>query len=210
MFAAQCEQTTSARGCTTVGVCGKTPETSALQDLLVHSVKGLGSWAYTARRTVGYSDPEIDHFVNQAMFSTLTNVNFDEARFPEYLVACHGHQERLKAKIAEMGGPAHRGDAELWSTVPNPVDWNIMEAVNNDACVTNFMDLGTQVRCLGRSWLYRRTSRLRVQLCTTTPEPLFELDRSPRCLRGCDFGAPANVGATSQPCTCVLVLRSNA
>mmetsp|Transcript_40859 Transcript_40859/g.78038 ORF Transcript_40859/g.78038 Transcript_40859/m.78038 type:complete len:652 (+) Transcript_40859:143-2098(+) len=145
MFCMQCEQTTSARGCTTVGVCGKTPETSALQDLLVHSVKGLGSWAYTARRTVGYSDPEIDHFVNQAMFSTLTNVNFDEARFPEYLVACHGHQERLKAKIAEMGGPAHRGDAELWSTVPNPVDWNIMEAVNNDACVTNFMDLGTQV-----------------------------------------------------------------
>ncbi len=49
MFCFQCEQTENVSGCTTVGVCGKTPEVAGLQDVLVHTVKGVSMWAHRAR-----------------------------------------------------------------------------------------------------------------------------------------------------------------
>jgi hydroxylamine reductase len=80
MFCFQCEQTESGTGCTTLGVCGKTPETAALQDLLVHQVKGLSLFS-SRLHEMGRSDQELDEFLLRAMFSTLTNVNFDPDRF---------------------------------------------------------------------------------------------------------------------------------
>lgn len=84
----QCEQTNDTVGCTTIGVCGKTAETAALQDLLKHSLKGLAAWAHHARSETAYDNPEMDTFIANAMFSTLTNVNFDESRFPEFIHEC--------------------------------------------------------------------------------------------------------------------------
>ncbi|RME69852.1 MAG: hydroxylamine reductase, partial [Nitrospirae bacterium] len=75
MFCYQCEQTAKG-GCTTVGVCGKPPEVSALQDLLEHALRGLSLIAVKARQK-GISEPEINGFTLEALFSTLTNVNFD-------------------------------------------------------------------------------------------------------------------------------------
>ena len=76
MFCYQCEQTAKGEGCTKVGVCGKDPDTAALQDLLVHTVKMLSMYAHRARQ-LGVSDPEINTFTLEALFATVTNVNFD-------------------------------------------------------------------------------------------------------------------------------------
>ncbi len=85
MFCYQCEQTAKGTGCTTRGVCGKEPEVAGLQDLLLHAVKGISMYAHRAR-AVGARDVEIDLFVAEALFSTLTNVSFDPDRV-EALVA---------------------------------------------------------------------------------------------------------------------------
>jgi len=71
MFCYQCEQTSNGRGCVDIGVCGKSPETSALQDLLVHATKGISMYASRAA-DLGYRDPKIDRFVIQALFATVT------------------------------------------------------------------------------------------------------------------------------------------
>ncbi len=76
MFCYQCEQTAKGSGCTVRGVCGKDPETAALQDLLVYAVKGLSTYAHRATQ-LGVKDREVDVFTVEALFATLTNVNFD-------------------------------------------------------------------------------------------------------------------------------------
>ena len=79
MFCYQCEQAAHGTGCDRVGVCGKQPDVAALQDLLVHQVKGIGWLAHTLRER-GTGDAEADRFVVEALFSTVTNVNFDTQR----------------------------------------------------------------------------------------------------------------------------------
>ncbi len=79
MFCYQCEQTAKGTGCTAVGVCGKSPEVAHLQDLLVHVAKGISMYAHRARK-LGARDREIDLFVVEALFTTITNVNFDDER----------------------------------------------------------------------------------------------------------------------------------
>jgi hydroxylamine reductase len=76
MFCYQCEQTAKGTGCTVHGVCGKDPATATLQDLLVHAVKGLSMYAHRAR-LLDAVDREINVFTVEALFATLTNVNFD-------------------------------------------------------------------------------------------------------------------------------------
>ncbi|CNK32681.1 hydroxylamine reductase [Yersinia frederiksenii] len=87
MFCVQCEQTIrtpAGNGCSYAqGMCGKTAETSDLQDLLVAVLQGLSAWALTARE-LGIVDHQIDSFAPRAFFSTLTNVNFDSDRIVGY------------------------------------------------------------------------------------------------------------------------------
>ena len=84
MMCYQCEQTAQQKGCTTFGVCGKSPEIAALQDLLIYAAKDISRYAHRARQ-LGAADNEIDVFVIKAFFSTLTNVNFDPARFQQLI-----------------------------------------------------------------------------------------------------------------------------
>jgi len=84
MFCYQCEQTSKGEGCQTLGVCGKDETTAALQDLLLKAVKGISTYAHRARQ-LGAADPEIDAFTIQAIFATLTNVNFDPERLVELI-----------------------------------------------------------------------------------------------------------------------------
>jgi len=67
MFCYQCEQTMGGKGCTQVGVCGKTPEVAALQDLLIHSLKGL-SIAAAAGRKMNISDAETQTYPHRFPF----------------------------------------------------------------------------------------------------------------------------------------------
>jgi hydroxylamine reductase len=103
MFCFQCEQTAKGEGCTKIGVCGKKPEVAALQDLLIYVVKGL-SLVAVAGRKAGIRDQEIDHFACEAIFSTLTNVDFDPGRFVELIRKTVNLRDELKAKVAAAGG----------------------------------------------------------------------------------------------------------
>eukprot|EP00163_Fabomonas_tropica_P005761 TRINITY_DN153_c0_g1_i1.p1 TRINITY_DN153_c0_g1~~TRINITY_DN153_c0_g1_i1.p1 ORF type:complete len:665 (-),score=219.78 TRINITY_DN153_c0_g1_i1:97-1968(-) len=94
MFCFQCEQTDQGTGCTTVGVCGKDPITAALQDTLVHSLKSVGFYAHRLKNL----DPEIACFVNDALFATLTNVNFAADRITELNTEALKLRDQLKAQ----------------------------------------------------------------------------------------------------------------
>jgi hydroxylamine reductase len=103
MFCYQCEQTAKGEGCTKRGVCGKEPEVAALQDILVYALKGLSVIAVEGRKA-GIVDQEINVFTVKALFSTLTNVNFDPQRIVELIKKCVNLRESLKNKISKAGG----------------------------------------------------------------------------------------------------------
>jgi hydroxylamine reductase len=104
-----------------MGVCGKDSTTAALQDLLVHAAKGIAMYAHRASQ-LGSRDREVDVFVAEALFSTVTNVNFDPARLETLLVGAGAIRERARALYEEacrrsgktsesLGGPAARQPA---------------------------------------------------------------------------------------------------
>lgn len=96
MFCYQCEQSFRGTGCVDKGVCGKDPDTAALQDLLVYAVRGISRFAYQAAK-LGKSDPQIDHFVVEALFTTVTNVNFDPIRLEGQLREAATIRDKAKA-----------------------------------------------------------------------------------------------------------------
>ncbi len=95
MFCFQCEQTAQGTGCTVQGVCGKTHETAIMQDLLILSTKGLAQVARVAREH-GVEDVEVNRFTLEALFTTITNVNFDVDRID----ALVGHAISLRDRLA--------------------------------------------------------------------------------------------------------------
>lgn len=103
MFCNQCEQTAKGEGCTVRGVCGKSPEVATLHDLLIHSLKGLALYAREARR-MGVSVDKVNLFTAESMFATLTNVNFDEARFEKFINRSAELTQALAKKVLETGG----------------------------------------------------------------------------------------------------------
>lgn len=103
MFCYQCEQTAKGEGCTKIGVCGKQPEVAALQDLLIYSLKGLSLYAVEGRK-VGVSDREANVFTCEALFSTLTNVDFDPDRFVVLIDRTVELRDRLKERVTAAGG----------------------------------------------------------------------------------------------------------
>ena len=109
MFCYQCEQTAKGEGCTKVGVCGKQPDVAALQDLLLYVVKGLSLYAVEGRR-LGISDPEVNKFTCEAIFSTLTNVDFDPQRFITLINETIRLRDSLKEKVKAAGGKADFGE----------------------------------------------------------------------------------------------------
>ncbi|MBN2710991.1 MAG: hydroxylamine reductase, partial [Planctomycetes bacterium] len=106
MFCYQCEQTAKGCGCTVSGVCGKSPETAALQDLLVHIAEGVSQYALRARKA-GASTTDADHFVVEALFSTVTNVDFDPVRIEKIIRRGAKIRESLKSAT---GGETLAGD----------------------------------------------------------------------------------------------------
>ena len=103
MFCYQCEQTAKGQGCTVVGVCGKTPEVATLQDLLIYTLRGLSQLAIEAGE-VGVKDEKISIFTCEALFATLTNVNFDPDRIIAYIKKAVEHRDSLRKKVQAGGG----------------------------------------------------------------------------------------------------------
>ncbi len=95
MFCNQCEQTAKGVACTTKGVCGKTHEVDVLQDLLLYVCGGLSEINLLAEER-GIKKDEVDFFILEAIFSTLTNVNFDSERIRDYIYKAVELRETLK------------------------------------------------------------------------------------------------------------------
>lgn len=106
MFCYQCEQTVGGAGCTAVGVCGKHPDVAALQDLMVHQLKGIGYLAHKARLS-GKIDDEVNRYTVEALFSTITNVDFD----PDRLMHWINKGESVRQKLLTMVPVKERADA---------------------------------------------------------------------------------------------------
>ncbi len=102
MFCYQCEQTAKGTGCTVGGVCGKDPQTAVLQDLLIYQTKQIARQAIACQTPGGGRDNETDGFILEALFSTVTNVNFDPARLQVLLMASEQHLRRLQENYAEL------------------------------------------------------------------------------------------------------------
>lgn len=85
MFCYQCEQTSKGTGCTSIGVCGKSHEVATLQDLLLYSLKELSMFTHRTR-LLGEKNHDIDIFMLNALFATLTNVNFDPERLKDLIL----------------------------------------------------------------------------------------------------------------------------
>ena len=103
MFCYQCEQTAKGEGCMKAGVCGKDADVAALQDVLVYALKGLSAVALDARGA-GIVDHDINVFTVKALFSTLTNVDFDPERFVELIRKCVAGRDALKSRFKKAGG----------------------------------------------------------------------------------------------------------
>ncbi len=109
MFCYQCEQTAGGTGCTKVGVCGKDEDIQSLQDMLIFGLKGIAAYAYHARE-LGEKDEQVDAFMHEAMFATLTNVDFDLDRYFQLVLKAG----EMNLRVMEMLNNAHT------STFGNP------------------------------------------------------------------------------------------
>jgi hydroxylamine reductase len=128
MFCYQCQETAKNTGCTVKGVCGKTEETANLQDLLIYALKGLAICGEKAKE-LGVSLEDNGSYMAKALFTTVTNANFDNERLTalvqETLTRRDTLKDRFLAAYKEKNGqdfPEALHDAATWSN-GNPADF---------------------------------------------------------------------------------------
>ena len=114
MFCYQCEQTANGKGCTKLGVCGKTPEIANLQDLLIFQVKGISCYGKVLMENGAHMDKTVVSFIENVLFTTLTNVNFDVDAHLELL----RESQRIKEQVREMAGRSSNPTAHAAYDLP--------------------------------------------------------------------------------------------
>ena len=157
MFCYQCEQTAKGTGCTAQGVCGKDQETAALQDLLVYAVKDISRYAHRACQ-LGRQDRQLDVFMVKALFSTLTNVNFDPERFRQFLqraVEIKKKAQKLYEDAAKKAGknPEQLGVQVAWWEGTDDLDALIRKG-QSVGVQKRIDELGEDVAGLGELIMY--------------------------------------------------------
>lgn len=147
MFCYQCEQTAGGKGCTKLGVCGKTPEVAGLQDLLIYQLKGISCCQKVLMDRGEKPAEDIVRFVEGVLFTTLTNVNFDAAVHVELLLQSQQIKEQLRQAVGEAPEVAQ-------------VSYNLPETqakMLRDAPMAGIMydrDLDPDIRSLRQTILY--------------------------------------------------------
>lgn len=139
MFCYQCEETAKGTGCTTVGVCGKDETTAALQDVLTHIAQGISMYAHRAAE-LGRRSGEVDVFVIEALFTTVTNVDFDPERL--YQMVRRGVELRSRAKALYESACADAGRSP--EQLDGPALWQPED--DFDALVYQGQELSIAVR----------------------------------------------------------------
>ncbi|MCD6519178.1 MAG: hydroxylamine reductase [Anaerolineae bacterium] len=158
MFCYQCQETAKGTGCTIRGVCGKPDDVAVLQDLLIYLLKGISLYGVWARE-LGVSDPEVDLFVAEALFATITNVNFDAERFREFIAQALALRERLKARFlqayeAKYGQPFAEELPEMASWVPRTMELDELIAKGRTAGIMSDPTLDEDIRSLREMLTY--------------------------------------------------------
>ncbi|OEH85678.1 hydroxylamine reductase [Desulfuribacillus stibiiarsenatis] len=126
MFCYQCEQTLGGKACTKAGVCGKDADVAALQDLLIHNLKGLAFYGQKLIERGEKINPTIQTLMVDGVFSTLTNVNFDPERFFTYNTKAEAYKQELRALVGNIEGEVP--SAALYQS-PNRVDLMIEDGL---------------------------------------------------------------------------------
>ena len=101
MFCYQCQEAAKNIGCAVRGVCGKEEDTSNLQDLLIFVLKGIAVYGEKLEK-MGVTDKEISQFINQGLFATITNGNFDNDRFIGMIAEALQHRNVMKIKFDKL------------------------------------------------------------------------------------------------------------
>ena len=109
MFCYQCQETMKNSGCTRRGMCGKSAEVSRLQDLLIYLLKGISFWG-TRGRNMGVTDDETDLFVAKALFSTITNANFDSDRYVAFIQEAIDRRDDLRKRAQTRCNELHNSN----------------------------------------------------------------------------------------------------
>lgn len=151
MFCNQCEQTAKGIGCEKIGVCGKSEDVAALQDLLTYALQGLAIVAVEARNQ-GIVDSEIDRFTVKATFACLTNVDFDPSRFDELIRETVQIRNELRARVEARGGSV-ASESDVLNFVPAP-DLAGLEAQGAELDFINSLDDNEDLRSLKQIALY--------------------------------------------------------
>jgi hydroxylamine reductase len=137
MYCRQCEQTAQGTGCTVKGVCGKEDRTAIAQDLVVHSLKSLSVWGKLAR-DYGVKDAEADRFVMEGLFTTVTNVDFDEDKCLDFAVRSQVIKEKLKKLF--LDAYKKKEGKDFVGKVPIEADWK--PAASKDALLEQAKGVG--------------------------------------------------------------------
>ena len=111
MFCFQCQETAKNQGCTLMGVCGKKEDTANLQDLLIYILKGISIWLEKSKG-FGLIDNKAGLFIAKSLFSTITNANFDNARFIALIIEALKIREQAQAKFLKSYKEKNRKDFE--------------------------------------------------------------------------------------------------
>lgn len=160
MFCYQCEQTANGKGCTRLGVCGKTPEIANLQDLLIYQVKGISCYGKVLSELGHPIEKAVIAFIESVLFTTLTNVNFDAEVHVQLLQESQKIKDSLREKMSASEGSSNLHDSDYCSCHTAQAQYRLPSTKSemlHDAPIAGIMydkSLDPDIRSLRQTILY--------------------------------------------------------
>lgn len=160
MFCYQCEQTANGKGCTRLGVCGKTPEIANLQDLLIYQVKGISCYGKVLSELGHPIEKAVIAFIESLLFTTLTNVNFDAEVHVQLLQESQKIKDSLREKVSASEGSSNLHDSDYCSCHTAQAQYRLPSTKSemlHDAPIAGIMydkSLDPDIRSLRQTILY--------------------------------------------------------
>lgn len=160
MFCYQCEQTANGKGCTRLGVCGKTPEIANLQDLLIYQIKGISCYGKVLSELGHPIEKSVISFIESVLFTTLTNVNFDAEVHVQLLHESQKIKDSLREKVSASEGRSNLHDSDYCSCHTAQAQYQLPSTKSemlHDAPIAGIMydkSLDPDIRSLRQTILY--------------------------------------------------------
>ena len=160
MLCYQCEQTANGKGCTRLGVCGKTPEIANLQDLLIYQVKGISCYGKVLSELGHPIEKAVIAFIESVLFTTLTNVNFDAEVHVQLLQESQKIKDSLREKVSASEGSSNLHDSDYCSCHTAQAQYRLPSTKSemlHDAPIAGIMydkSLDPDIRSLRQTILY--------------------------------------------------------